>query len=123
MGREPFLNAAFIRCSASRAYLWAMRILLITMALTGVFGLPSDVPVRAQSDQSYACPEDTGEIKPLPNVLKTVKKKVPGQILDVQLDCGKQPTYRIRVRQDKGNVVLAIVNARTGRILSEKGAR
>jgi hypothetical protein len=125
MRGEPKLNALFIRRSGSRAYLWSMRTLLILLALTGPLGFPSDMPVQAESDQKSARDAaDAGKIKPLSEILDAVKSKVPGQILDVQLDkTGKPWTYKIRIRGDKGNVVLVVVDAESGRILSTKGNR
>ena len=125
MRGEPELNAPFIRRSGSRAYLWTMRTLLVLMALTGFLGFPSDMPVQAESDQKSARDAaDAGKIKPLANILQTVKREVPGQVLDVQLDKSSKPwTYRIRVRSEKGNVVLVAVDAESGRILSTQGNR
>lgn len=125
MRGEPKLNVPFIHGSGSGAYLWTMRVLLVLMALTGVAGLPVDMPVQAQSNQKSARDAaDGGEIKPLSEVLHTVKAKVPGQVLDVQLDKSGTPwTYQIRVRSEKGNVILVEVDANSGRILSTKGNR
>jgi uncharacterized iron-regulated membrane protein len=125
MRGEPKLNAPFIRSSGSKAYLWGMRVLVVLMALTGIPGLPTDIPLHAQSDQKSAREAaDAGKIKPLSEILHTVKAKVPGQVLDVQLDKKSNPwTYRIRIRSEKGNVVLVVVDAESGAILSTKGNR
>ncbi len=125
MRSEPKLNAPFIRRSGARAYLWAMRMLLILLSFTGFAGLPADVPAQAQSDRQLAQDAtDDGQVKPLSEVLHAVKATVPGQVLDVQLDkSGKPWTYRIRIRGEKGNVVLVVVDAESGRILSTKGNR
>ncbi len=125
MRGEPKLNASFINRSGSKAYMWTMRALLVLLVLTGMAGLPVDIPAQAQSDQGLARDAaDAGEIKPLSEVLHVVKARVPGQVLDVQLDKSGNPwTYRIRVRSDKGNVVLVVVDAETGKILSTKGNR
>ncbi len=105
--------------------MWTMRALLVLLVLTGMAGLPVDIPAQAQSDQGSARDAaDAGQIKPLSEVLHVVKASVPGQVLDVQLDKSGNPwTYRIRVRSDKGNVVLVVVDAETGKILSTKGNR
>ena len=125
MRGEPELNAPFIRCSGSRAYLWTMRTLMVLIALAGFLGFSDDMPVQAQSDQKSAREAaDAGKIKPLAGILRTVKREVPGQVLAVQLDkAGKPWTYRIRVRSEKGNVVLVAVDAESGRILSTQGKR
>lgn len=125
MRSEPKLNALFIRRSGSWAYLWGMRTLLILLAFTGIAGLPNDIPAQAESDWKLAQgAADAREVKPLSEVLHAVKARVPGQVLDVQLDkSGKPWTYRIRIRGEKGNVVLVVVDAESGRILSTKGNR
>lgn len=125
MRSEPNLNAPFIRHSGSRAYLWAMRMLLVLLAVAGVAGLPDGVAVKADSARELAQgAAESGAVKPLSEVLDAVKTKVPGQVVDVQLDKTGTPwTYRIRVRSEKGNVVLVVVDAETGRILSTKGNR
>jgi uncharacterized membrane protein YkoI len=125
MRREPKLNALFIHGSGSRAYLWVMRVLLVLLAFLAIAGLSDDIPVQAQSDQKSARDAaDAGEIRPLSEILNEVKTNVPGQVLDVQLDKTSKPwTYRIRIRSEKGNVVLVVVDAESGRILSTKGNR
>lgn len=95
-----------------------MRVLLILLALTGTAGLPVDLPVQAQTDPNAE------NVKPLSDVLHAVKARVPGQVLDVQLDKRRKPwTYQIRIRSEKGNVVLVVVDAESGRILSTRGNR
>ena len=125
MRSEPKVNALFIRRSGSRAYLWAMRVLLFLLAFTGVACLPCDVPVHAEATRKLAQGgADSGTIKPLSEVLNEVKASVPGRVLDVQLDkTGKPWTYRIRIRSEKGNVILVVVDAESGRILSTQGNR
>lgn len=99
--------------------------MLILIALTGILGVLPDVPVRAESDPNFALvAAGDGTVKPLSAVLRTVKRKVPGQVLDVQLDKNSNPqVYRIRVRSEKGNVILVVVDAISGRILSTRGNR
>ena len=125
MSGEPDLNAPFNHRSGSGAYLWTMRMLLVLMALTGFAGLAVNMPVLAQSDQKSARDvAQAGEVKPLSEVLHSVKAQVPGQVLDVQLDKTGTPwTYQIRIRSEKGNVILVVVDAHSGKILSTKGNR
>ena len=125
MSRELKLNAPFILGSGSRAYLWMMRMLLVLIASAWIGGLPVDTPAQAQTNQiAQRDAGDAEEVKPLSDVLQTVKARVPGQVLDVQLDRSGNPrTYRVRVRSDQGNVVLVVVDAETGRILSTQGNR
>lgn len=66
----------------------------------------------------------SGEIRPLPEILATVEREVPGRVVDVQLDKKTKPwTYRIKVLTQNGNVVSVTVNATSGRIQSVKGRR
>ena len=125
MRSEPKLNVPFIDRSGSQAYLWAMRLLLVLVALAGVTGLPCDIRLHAETAWHLAQGgADSGTIKPLSEVLDTVKSSVPGQVVDVQLDKTGTPwTYRIRIRNEKGNVVLVVVDAESGMILSTKGNR
>jgi len=123
--REPMLNAAFIRRSGSRAYLWTMRILVIFLTLTGLMGLPGESTVRADADPAQVqAATESGKIKPLADVLKAVQEKVPGKVLDVQVDNEGSPwLYRIKVRGQKGDVTSVTVNAETGEITDIKGQR
>lgn len=115
----------FIRRSGSRAYLWAMRLLIIFMTLTGLAGLPGESTVRADADSATVrAATQSGKIKPLSQVLATVRKKVPGKVLDVRVDDSVTPwVYRIKVRGKKGDVTSVTVNAKTGRIIGVKGQR
>lgn len=102
-----------------------MRILLILLALAGVAAVPPEAVVLAASDQDAArSATRAGRIKPLPQILATVNREVPGRVVDVQLDESRSPwTYRIKVINQAGNVVTVNVNAETGQIQSVKGRR
>ena len=122
---EPILNTAFIRRSASRAYLWPMRILVIFLTLTGLTGLPGESTVMADADpEQVRAATESGQIRPLSEILNVVGKKVPGKVLDVQVDNDGSPwLYRIKVRGQKGDVTSVTVNAETGKIMEIKGQR
>ena len=122
---EPILNAAFMRRSGSQAYLWTMRILVIFLTLTGLTGLPGESMVMADADpEQVRAATESGKIKPLSDILNVVSQKVPGKILDVQVDNDGSPwLYRIKVRGQKGDVTSVTVNAETGRIMEIKGQR
>ena len=102
-----------------------MRTLLILLALIGATALPPGATSVAASDQDAARDATTtGRIKPLPQILATVGREVPGRVVDVQLNERSTPwTYRIKVINRSGNVVNVIVNAETGRIVSVRGRR
>ncbi|MBE9557875.1 MAG: PepSY domain-containing protein [Proteobacteria bacterium] len=122
---EPILNAIFIRGSGSRAYLWTMRLLIIFLTLTGLTGLPGESTVRADADpEQIRAATESGQIRPLTEILNIVSKEVPGKVLAVQVDNDGSPwLYRIKVRGQKGNVKLVTVNAETGEITDIKGQR
>lgn len=125
MPSEPILNPSFIRRSASRSYLLTMQTLLILCVLMGAPVIPGGQAVLAASDQDAARDAaGTGQIRPLPEILSTVGREVPGRVIDVQLNKRTKPwTYQIKVRTEKGNVVSVTVDAASGRIMSVKGRR
>lgn len=125
MTPELTLNPPFIRRSASRSYLLTMRMLLILFALMAAPAMPGGSVVLAASDQDAARKAaGAGEIRPLPEILATVGREVPGKVIDVQLNKNSKPwAYRIKVRTKKGNVVSVTTDATSGRITSVKGQR
>lgn len=125
MPSELTLNPLFIRRSASGSYLLTMRMILILCALIGPPGMPGIPAVLAASDQDAARKAaGSGEIRPLPEILATVGREVPGRVVDVQLDKKTSSwTYRIKVLTEKGNVVSVAVDANSGKINSVKGQR
>lgn len=122
---ERILNTAFIRRSGSRAYLWAMRLLVVFLTVTGLSGLPSESVVRADADpEQIRAATESGRIRPLSEILQTVGEKVPGKVLDIQVDDTGSPwLYRVKVRGHKGDVTSVTVDAETGKILEIKGQR
>ena len=81
--------------------------------------------MRADADPAQVqAATESGKIKPLADVLKAVQEKVPGKVLDVQVDNEGSPwLYRIKVRGQKGDVTSVTVNAETGEITDIKGQR
>lgn len=102
-----------------------MRVLVIFLTLTGLTGLPGESTVKADADpEQVRAATESGKIKSLTDILKIVNEKVPGKILDVQVDDGQSPwLYRVKVRGQKGDVTLVTVNAETGQIIDIKGQR
>ena len=117
MCSEPKLNALFIRRSGSRANLWAMRMLLVLLAFSGIAGLPGDIPVRAESDRQLAQnAADAGEVKPLSEVLHTVKASVPGQVLDAPATIRRSYSLPGRTAVTFGDFVRAAARASGERV-------
>lgn len=102
-----------------------MRILVIFLTLTGLAGLPGESTVMADANpEQIRAATESGKILPLTNILSVVSQKVPGKVLDVQVDDSGSPwLYRIKVRGQKGDVTSVTVNAETGRIMEIKGQR
>ena len=102
-----------------------MRILVVLLMLTGLTGLPGAPTVKADADpEQVRKATESGQIKPLSEILDAVGRKVPGKVLDVQVDNEGSPwLYRIKVRGQKGDVTSVTVNAETGRIIEIKGQR
>lgn len=97
--------------------------------LAGVPGIFDDIRPPAMNiagDDQDSARDATkaGKIKPLPEILAVVKKKVPGRVVDVQLSKKKIPwIYRVKVLTRSGKVVKVFVNAETAKIVRIKGKR
>ena len=64
---------------------------------------------------------DAGEILPLESILKNVRDRFPGKILEVKLEREDQEiVYEVEVLGDDGVVTEVYINARTGKVLSSK---
>lgn len=60
------------------------------------------------------------EILPLPRILTTVGRRVPGDVLKVELERrGERFIYEVRVLRRDGRVIEVDVDARTGAVLRE----
>jgi len=59
-----------------------------------------------------------GQLLPLPRVLAIARARVPGRLLDVELEeDGRRLLYEVKILTRSGRVVEVTVNARNGRIL------
>jgi uncharacterized membrane protein YkoI len=64
---------------------------------------------------------DAGEILPLESILKNVREKFPGKILEVKLEREHQEiAYEVEVLGDDSVVREVYIDARTGKVLSSK---
>jgi uncharacterized membrane protein YkoI len=102
-----------------------MRREFFRIALAGLIALMlmGAAPARADSDQDRArAAVDAGEVKPLGQILKSVRQRYKGQVLDSQLlDEGGRPVYRVRLLTKDGKVLDIGVDAKSGRILDVRG--
>jgi uncharacterized membrane protein YkoI len=64
---------------------------------------------------------DAGEILPLESILKNVRDKFPGKILEVKLEReDREIAYEVEVLGDDSVVREVYIDARTGKVLSSK---
>jgi uncharacterized membrane protein YkoI len=76
-------------------------------------GAPS---VARDHDQARRAVE-SGEIRPLAEILNTVRGKLPGEVVGVKLEHeGSGWIYELRVVDGKGRLFEIYVNARTGEV-------
>lgn len=84
-------------------------VMIVTAALAQVEGLAADDGSR-RARQGV----ESGQFRPLGEVLGTVTRAYPGQVVDVRLDGS---VYRIKLLTSSGQVLLVSADARSGRIL------
>lgn len=80
----------------------------------------------AQSDQDRAREELLdGKILSYDQILRQARKAVPGRVVgqDLVRDRNGDFVYRLKIMRPDGKVVLALLDARTGRLLSLDGRR
>ena len=98
-------------------------LLLLALALGPVSSPPA---LAGQSDQDRArSAVEKGQIKPLDQILSSVRQHVPGRVVRVDLrggTGGQRPyVYDVRVMSPQGNISAVEVDARTAQILSVRG--
>jgi uncharacterized membrane protein YkoI len=103
-----------------------MRFVLLILLALGL-GPALSLPAQAgQSEQDRArSAVEQGQIKPLDVILSSVRQRVPGRVVGVNLrggNGGQRPyVYDVRVISPQGNIRAVEVDARTARILSVRG--
>jgi uncharacterized membrane protein YkoI len=85
--------------------------------------LMSTMPAHADSEQDRArAAVEAGEVKPLNQILRSVRQQYKGQVLDSQLfDQGGRWVYRVRLLTKDGKVLDIGVDGKSGRILDVQG--
>jgi len=80
-------------------------------------------PASADSDQDRArAAVQSGQVKPLNQILKAVRKQYKGEVLDAQLlDLGGAWVYRVRVLTKDGQVLDIGVDGQSGQIIDVQG--
>jgi uncharacterized membrane protein YkoI len=88
----------------------------LLLALAALAAPPS---ARAQSEQDRAkAAVESGQVKPLKAILKSVRKRYEGEVLDAELhEIGGRWMYRVRVLTKDGQVVDVGVDGASGQIV------
>ena len=96
-----------------------IRALILAAALLAAGGGTSAF-ARDHDDARRAV--EAGEIRPLAEILATIKEKLPGEVVGVKLEReGGAWAYELRVVGDKGRLLEIHVDAKTGEIERTKG--
>jgi len=100
-----------------------LRLLFCLLLLLGTAPLAA-LPAAADNDQDRArSAVQSGEVRPLNQILKSVRKQYKGEVLDAQLlDFGGQWVYRVRLLTKDGQVLDIAVDGRSGQIIGVQGA-
>lgn len=92
--------------------------LVIPLALAGTMASLSIPSAHAADDNQFEAREllKRGEILPLGRILQIVQERVPGDIIQVELDHSDKHgwEYEVKVLAANGRVLEVDVNARTG---------
>lgn len=80
-------------------------------------------PAVADSDQDRArAAVQSGQVKPLAQILEAVRKQYKGRVLDAQLlDLGGAWIYRVRLLTKEGQVLDVGVDGQSGQIVGVQG--
>lgn len=98
----------------------AMRIALAAlMLLTALAVSPAAARAFSGNEQDSARKAvESGEIRPLKDILRGVRGRVDGEVLDTQLnETGGSYVYRVKVLGNDGRVRVLMIDARSGQIL------
>src|SRR5690606_21640528 len=95
-------------------------LILVPLLAIGLAAGLSTLPAHAGKDDQIEAREllGRGEIKPLGEILQIVQARVPGDIIEVELDRSDKRgwEYEVKVLASNGRVLEVDVNARTGQI-------
>jgi len=97
--------------------------LRMSLACLLALTLPGAAPAFADSDQDRArAAVESGEVKPLGVILKSVRQKYKGQVLDTQLlDTGGRWIYRVRFLTKDGQALDIGVDGKSAQIIDVQG--
>jgi len=97
--------------------------LRLGLACLVALALPGAGLVHADSEQDRArAAVESGEVKPLGAILKAVRQRYKGQVLDTQLlDLGGRWVYRVRFLTQDGKALDIGVDGKSGQIIDVQG--
>lgn len=93
---------------------------LVLLLTTVVMLATAPDPAPASNHDRARDAVQAGEALPLDAILGQLRGRYPGRMLDAQLNQGGGLTYQIRILGPDGRVVVLTVDAKTGRVLSER---
>lgn len=99
------------------------RFLSLGLACLAAAVLLAAAPAAADSDQDRAREAvQSGQVKPLNQILKAVRRQYKGEVLDAQLlDLGGAWIYRVRLLTKEGQVLDIGVDGQSGQIVDVQG--
>jgi uncharacterized membrane protein YkoI len=99
-----------------------LRLLLCLLLLLGAAPL-APAPAAADNDQDRAREAvQSGQVRPLNQILKSVRRQYKGEVLDAQLfDFGGQWVYQVRLLTKDGRVLDIAVDGQSGQIIGVQG--
>ena len=99
------------------------RFLSLGLACLAAAVLLAVAPAAADSDQDRAREAvQSGQVKPLNQILKAVRRQYKGEVLDAQLlDLGGAWIYRVRLLTKEGQVLDIGVDGQSGQIVDVQG--
>ena len=94
-----------------------LRIFLATLLFTPVQSVLADDDDYIEARHLL----EAGEILPLEVILKNVRQKIPGKVLEVELEKeDKTIVYEVEILSNDGIIQQVYIDARTGKLLSVK---
>ncbi len=111
--------------SALLGYHRTMRLSVVLTALAPALAILwlALSPALAQNDRARDAVR-SGQVRPLSQILGSVRGQVPGELLDAQLGTsGGRAVYQLRFLDAAGTVRRVTVDANTGQVISIQGGR
>ena len=100
-----------------------MRAILVMMILAVLAFVPEAPGAGASEHDRARGAVQSGEVRPLGDILAGLRGRYPGRVLDAELSRRGRGNWRydLKILQADGRVLDVAVDARTGRVLGVKG--